>query len=151
MPKDYLQSMSSIEARVGLAQCSKYHDIIKHRRNISSIYREGLAGIDSIKLPPCNTGATYSHFVVRSAIAQQLKDYCLSRGVQLGELLDYYIPDMPAYRDSKRYGNDIARGFLTEVINLPVHMGVSTQDANKILELVIDCIETEGSLETESN
>ncbi len=142
MPADYLQSMTSIEARVGLAQCRKYHEIVEHRREISSVYRQGLAGVKDVRLPPDSPGATYSHFVVRSGLARHLKTYCLGRGVQLGELVDYYIPDMDAYQGCQNYGGAIGRDFPDEVVNLPVHMGTSNKDALRIVRLLLDCIES---------
>ncbi len=94
-----------------------------------------------IILPLCNPGAIYSHFVVRSSIAQRLQDYCLRRGVQLGELVDYYIPDMEAYQGCKSYGGGVGRGFPAEVVNLPVHMGTSNEDGLRIVGLLVDCTE----------
>ena len=136
MPADYLLHMTPIEARVGAAQCEKYHDIIAHRRKLAAIYTDGLGGIEGIQLPPEFAGATHSHYVLRCARAGHIKKCLLQKGNQLGELVDYYIPDMVTYRDCKVVGSRQAHDLLDKVVNLPVHPGVSEANANRIIELI---------------
>jgi perosamine synthetase len=136
MPNDYLQAMTGIEARVGTVQCQSYAEIIRHRRNLARVYLDGLNRTTSLELPIWNPGATYSHFVIRTTKAKQLSQDLLKNGIQLGNLIDYYIPEMPAYRGFKTYCAGNAKQWPNQVINLPVHMGVKLQDAEKIIELI---------------
>ena len=140
MPEDYLSQMVPIEARVGMAQCIKYDAIVAHRRKLAKIYMDGLAQIQGLRLPPANKGATYSHFVLRSDFAQKIKEYALEHGVQLGGLVDYYIPDMDSYRNCECHGSGTGRELPRQVVNLPVHMATSEQDAYRIVQYVKDVI-----------
>ena len=138
LPGDAFEEMCGIEARLGKIQCGRYMDIIEHRRKLAGIYQNGLDGIGDLALPPEHLGATYSHFVIRTQHAEELKPYCLDKGVQLGELIDYEIPDMPAYVDAPYFGEHRSRAFPAQVLNLPVHMGVSEQDARRVVKLLVD-------------
>lgn len=137
LPDDVFEEMCGIEARVGKIQCERYHDIVEHRRLLARIYRDGLNGIGDLILPPSHPGATYSHFVVRTKRVEELKFYCLKNGVQLGELIDYEIPDMPSYVDAPYFGEHHSRAFPAQVLNLPVHMGVSKRNAQLIVKLLV--------------
>jgi len=136
MPSDYLIQIAPIEARVGVVQCLKYDAIVEHRRSLANIYLDGLTGVQSIQLPLSNPGATYSHFVIRCEFAKRLKNYFLARGIQLGDIVDYYIPDMSSYRNYKCHGPGTGRKLPDEVLNLPVHMGMTGQDAQRIVQLI---------------
>lgn len=136
MPSDYLQAITGLEARVGKAQCQSYAEIITHRRNLAKVYLEGLGCTSNLKLPIWNPGATYSHFVVKTSKAELIHQVCLNNGIQLGKLIDYYIPNMPAYRNFKTYDAGHAKQWPGQVINLPVHMGISLEDAGKIILLI---------------
>ncbi|MCB1857565.1 MAG: DegT/DnrJ/EryC1/StrS family aminotransferase [Gammaproteobacteria bacterium] len=136
MPEDYLQAMTPLEARVGTIQCYRYPDIVAHRRKLAQIYFGELAGIPELRLPPRDTGATYSHFVIRTPAATYLRDYCLDRGIQLGNLIDYHIPDMAAYSDAVHIGVGNARQLPEQVINLPVHTGCSTYQAKRLARTI---------------
>jgi dTDP-4-amino-4,6-dideoxygalactose transaminase len=124
LPADYLVGMTEVEARVGLVQCGRYADIIQHRRTIAAAYDRALAGSEDVRLPPILPGATYSHYVVRVPDRPAVLGAALQRGVQLGQLIEYCIPDMPAYRSYARSGDDFsrARRMASETVNLPLHI-----------------------------
>ena len=137
MPVDYLQALTSIEARVGVEQCHKYAKIIKHRRKLARLYLNGLKGMPELELPVWNNGASWSHFVVRTECAKSLIDACLEQDVQLGELIDYNIPDLPAYYNYEHHSLGYSGNLPEQVINLPVHMSCSFNDAKKIVVLIV--------------
>lgn len=139
LPTDAFEEMCSIEARLGRSQCDHYHNIVSHRRKLASIYREGLDGVSDFVLPPNHEGATYSHFVVRTSKAEELKLHCLRNGVQLGGLIEYEIPDMPTYASAQYFGEHRSRIFPTQMLNLPVHTGVNAASARGIVELLKNC------------
>lgn len=138
LPKDAFVAMGGLESRIGLRQCERYHSIIEHRRYLAKIYHEKLSGVGDLLLPPRHEGMTVSHFVVRTSHAAQIKSACLDKGIQLGELIDYDCSDMPTYQEAKYYGLRRSRGFPEIVVNLPVHIGVSDDDALRICEIIRD-------------
>lgn len=138
LPKDAFLAMGGLESRIGLRQCERYRSIVEHRRKLAEIYHEKLEGVGDFLLPPRHEGMTVSHFVVRTSHAAQIKSACLGQGIQLGELIDYDCADMPTYQDAKYFGLRRSRGFPDLVINLPVHMGVSSDDACFLCDLLRD-------------
>lgn len=136
LPEDAFSAMGSIEARIGIRQCARYDGVVQHRRALAELYHERLDGVGDLVLPPRDPGMTVSHYVVRTGQAERIKRQCLAGGVQLGELIDYDIADMPSYADARYHGEKRSRAFPEQVINLPVHRGVSERDAESIATLV---------------
>ena len=98
-PPDYLDRMLDVEASVGQVQLGKYSEIVHQRRKKAKWYDRNLERRSGWFFPPIVEGATYSHYVVRvpkrNAVVREYK----KRGVQLGELIDYSIPDISCYKD----------------------------------------------------
>lgn len=136
MPADALTAMSAVEARVGLLQCRRYGAIVAHRRKLARIYLDGLRDAKNIQLPEDKPGATWSHFTVRTPKARAIIETARRHGVQLGELIEYDIADMPVYKSAAYFGELRARAYVGNVINLPVHVGVSEADARRIITMV---------------
>lgn len=135
-PSDGFHWPSGIQARIGLRQCGRYADIVDHRRRIAALYHQGLSAVEGLILPPKAEGATISHFVVQTENASQIEQKLLKKGVQLGRLIDYEIPDMPVYQDAPYFGAHHSRILPTRVLNLPVHMGVTEKDAQSIMTMI---------------
>lgn len=136
MPKDFLVSLSPVEARVGIEQCSKLRSIIFNRQFLARIYYSLLQKVEAIKLPPYDLGASFSHFVIICDCAHELSSYLLRHGVQVGNLIDYNIPNLPVYRKYRFINKNIACNWPNRVINLPVHMGINRQDVVYICSLI---------------
>jgi perosamine synthetase len=136
-PPDYLDRMLDLEARVGLAQLHKYPTIIQQRREIASFYNEHLREVHGLILPPLVEGATYSHYVARVPDRRGVLKVLGKRGIQLGELIQYSVPHMDAYKRWTR-GSDFPNSYLCSqhTINLPVHCGVSPLERERIVEAV---------------
>lgn len=97
-PPDYLDRMLDVEASVGLEQLNKYPEVIARRRANAAAYDASLEGRPDWVLPPIVEGATYSHYVVRAPTRQGVLEHAAKRGVELGDLIDYSIPEMSPYR-----------------------------------------------------
>jgi len=97
-PPDYLEKMTDAEAGVGLVQLGKYEDIIESRRKKALWYDQNLERRKGWKFPPILQGATYSHYTVRVPDREKVVEEFAARGIQLGELIDYSIPDLKSYR-----------------------------------------------------
>jgi len=136
-PPDHLDLMLPIEARVGLIQLKKYPEIINKRRAAAAYYDQHLPAREDWVKPPIVEGATYSHYVVRVPDRKQVMQHAARQNVQLGQLIEYSIPHMVAY---KRYVNGpdcpISEACSRKMINLPVHAHVN---CSKIVQLVNIC------------
>jgi dTDP-4-amino-4,6-dideoxygalactose transaminase len=120
MPEDYLSQITPLQARVGLVQLTKYRQIVHTRKQCAALYADQLSGLKQLRLPPNNSGATYSHYVVECDEAAKLSEYCRLRGVQLGHLIEYNVGDMATYKHRPTGKYDVARGFVGRTLNLPL-------------------------------
>lgn len=136
LPGDYLLGPTATQGRVGSIQCQRYHKIINDRRNIANYYNEQLQNIGDLKLPPLIDGATYSHYVVRTAHRNELLEHALKQGIQLGQLIEYCIPEMASYKDrpGSRLPCPVASRMAQDTINLPISIGGSFKKAARIIK-----------------
>lgn len=133
-PPDYLDRMLNVEAQVGLAQLDKYDTILRRRRENAELYNEQLQGIPDFRLPPLVDGATYSHYVVLVKNRLSWMHALARRGVQLGQLIEYSVPHMPAYlsyAQGKAFPNSLLCSQRT--INLPVHASLRSRQLEDIV------------------
>lgn len=98
-PPDYLDRMLEVEAEVGLKQLERYDEIIARRRANAAWYDQYLERREGWLFPPIRSGATYSHYVVRVPERKPVLDEWATRGIQLGELIQYSIPLLPEYQE----------------------------------------------------
>ena len=89
--------MLDVEAAVGLAQLLRYESIIARRRANATWYDQNLNQREGWVLPPIVVGATYSHYVVRVLDRKLVLDEWATKGVHLGELIQYSIPLLTEY------------------------------------------------------
>ncbi len=123
MPDDYLESLCSVEARVGIVNLLRYNNLIARRRAAAEYYFNHLKNTDEFKLPPEHPGATYSHFVVQVSDRKKWLEKGLESGIQLGQLIEYSIPEMSAYGLHSLDEFPMAGRFSRHTINLPVWGG----------------------------
>lgn len=117
-PPDHLDRMLDVEAAVGRVQLRKYPENIAQRRENAAWYDRNLAPGLGITLPPIVEGATYSHFVVRVPSREEAMAFFAARGVEVGQLIEYSVPELPAYRGGRDCPQAGAASETT--INLPV-------------------------------
>lgn len=139
MPRDYLESLTPIEARVGTSQLKRYPSIIARRRFNARYYLDNLPESPDSILPVWNDGATWSHFVIRTPKREQIITDGLARGVQFGRLIEYSIPNMASYRSMRFIDAGVANRLSTETLNLPLHCG-SQQALDQVLTAYITSI-----------
>ena len=98
MPADYLEAMNPIEARVGTAQLRRHRAILAARSRRAAQWHLRLAAEPGLlRLPPLQEGATWSHF---SCVVDDREAWVArwrARGIELGTLIEYSIPELPAY------------------------------------------------------
>jgi dTDP-4-amino-4,6-dideoxygalactose transaminase len=147
MPSDYQIQMSGVEAKVGIVQIEKYHDIIQTRRQYSAYYSSALKNIEGINIVKAVEGANYSHIIVLSKNREILLKKALERGLQLGSIIDYCIPNMPAYKKYTPPDEEypIANYYSEHIINLPVSGEFNIEAAHDVVEILRQiCLEAEN-------
>jgi dTDP-4-amino-4,6-dideoxygalactose transaminase len=134
-PPDYLDQMLPIEARVGLEQLKKYPEIICKRKEAAIYYDKNLTVKKGWIKPPLVDGATYSHYVVRIPDREKIMQEMAEKGLQLGKVIEYLIPNLASYKSlnyDKHFINSIMLSTLT--INLPVWGGkILSREVSKFI------------------
>ena len=139
LPKDYLERMVDLEARVGIEQLKKYPEILRRKEEMAGYYDRHLQPIkDKVVLPPLMVGATFSHYVVRVPDRIKTIEALRRKGIQLGWLIEYSVPEMPVYRQYKTgsYPNSYLCSQTT--VNLPLYPGLKTRDLDYINKKFIE-------------
>jgi dTDP-4-amino-4,6-dideoxygalactose transaminase len=133
LPPDYLDRMLNIEAAVGMVQLHKYADIVERQRQHARYYNDHVRAVRGWILPPLRDGATYSHYVVRVENRERILAGFRRRGIHLGRVIDYSIPDMPAYLAMAR-GQEFPRSRLASqtVVNLPISAALSEHEIGHV-------------------
>jgi dTDP-4-amino-4,6-dideoxygalactose transaminase len=138
-PPDSMDFMLGVEAEVGQRQLEKYDEIVTRRRESAEIYNEILSHSGKFDLPPLVEGATYSHYVIRVPDRDAIMEAMARRGIQLGQLIEYSIPNMEAYRDfadPPQFPNSL---FCSQhTINLPIHPRLKPAQIEKIARVLVN-------------
>jgi len=119
-PPDYLEKMLDFEAAVGLEQLRKYpYHILKRRQAAERLVREIPAFEKNWTMPPLRGGATYSHFTIQVPNREDVVSRYARRGIELGNVIPYCLPELPAYRKPD-IGAPRAQRASQSVINFPM-------------------------------
>jgi dTDP-4-amino-4,6-dideoxygalactose transaminase len=138
MPSDYLVGMTNIEARVGLAQLARLDGFVSARRAYAEYYRRHLADLPALSWVDAPPGSSFSHIAARVADKSKVMAYAFARGVQLGEIIEYSVPEMKTYREmSAGQGPFPVSGKLSRhTINLPVFGKYDVRMAEKVVRVM---------------
>jgi perosamine synthetase len=133
-PPDFKDKMLPLEAKVGLVQLFKYDQVIQRRRDAALFYHENISAHEGWVMPPLVTGATYSHYVIRVQNRQRTLEMAAEHGLQLGELIEYSIPESNQYKKFT-IGQEFPKSLLCSktTINLPIYASLSKKDLAKIV------------------
>ncbi|MCK5451792.1 MAG: DegT/DnrJ/EryC1/StrS family aminotransferase, partial [Candidatus Omnitrophica bacterium] len=134
MPVDYMEGMCGVEARIGSINVDRYEAIISRRRAAAKYYFDNRSDNEDFKMPPMVTGATYSHFVVQIPNREKWLQKAIQKGVQLGWLIEYNIPEMKVYGGQRPEEFPVAADYARTAINLPVYGGAHV--ARKVVRMI---------------
>jgi len=121
LPENYMEMMTSMEAKVGLVQLKKYLEIEKKKQFIAHYYNDSLQGLPGLILPPMVEGATYSHYILRAKNREKIIMAAKRKHIQLGKIIEYSIPHLDAYKNyaDEEFPNSLMCA--EEAINLPIY------------------------------
>ena len=102
-PPDYLDKMIDLEAAVGIEQLDKYDEIIMHRKQKAVWYNNNLKKVNGWKFPKVFDEHTFSHYVVLVPNRKEVLDEYKNKGIELGELIQYSIPELKSYAHLKSH------------------------------------------------
>jgi dTDP-4-amino-4,6-dideoxygalactose transaminase len=138
MPKDFLDKLPAVNARIGSIQLDKYDAIKERRRAIAKFYNEELKNLKGITPPRLIEGATYLYCVSSINDRERFIEYMRKKGIQIGNYIPYAIPYMKAHKKYKigDYPNSLLCS--RNIINLPCHPSLSRNELSKIVRCMTD-------------
>ena len=130
--------LDNVQAAVLDAKLRHLSSWIEHRRKTASLYRDGLEGIEGLRLPHFPGDEyfdSYQNYVIRTAHRDQLRQYLKDQGV---ETLIHWAKPMWEHRDLalENPGLPETESICKQVISLP--MSAETTPAQ--VEIVAGCI-----------
>lgn len=118
-PPDFLDKMLNCEAAIGLIQLKKYDHIVKVRRDKAEWYDKNIKKRREWIMPPIIIGATYSHYSVRVPARKIVTKNYLLKKVELGHVIQYYIPNLKHYKTKQNYF-PCAEKASKQIVNFPL-------------------------------
>lgn len=123
-PEDWDELPCELEARVGLVQLSKYDDIIAHRQRNAKRVIDILKDDKRLNLLPYDENATYSHLVAVVEDRAWWEEHYRKKGIQIGILIEYSVPEMTSYQQYKRGEYPKSAYYSEHCINFPIWCGI---------------------------
>jgi len=137
--------LSDVHAALGHSQLGKLDDHVSRRNAVAARYREELAGIDGLALPPEPTGDAlhaYHLFVVhlRDGTRRRLELYERLAALSIRTQV-HYIPVYrhPYYRSAFGYGPGLcpeAEHYYSGCLSLPCYPDLAPADQERVTEVV---------------
>jgi perosamine synthetase len=136
---DFLNVYSRTQAKIGLVQLKKIHDIVKKTTFIAKFYNDELSTLRNIELPPLIDGATYSKYTIRVKKRDEFQKTMEKKGIYVNNLWPYsvaYYPKYKKYLKTGKFKNSLTAS--QSVINLPNYP--SLYDNSDTLDYIVDTI-----------
>lgn len=124
-PADWDTMPTQLEARVGINQLKKYDSIIEQRHANAMYWQKQFEGNDAIEFLPNVEGCTFSHCVALVKNREEWEDLYREKGIQLGILIEYSVPEMKAYQEHKRKEYPLSKYYSEHTINFPNYPGLN--------------------------
>jgi dTDP-4-amino-4,6-dideoxygalactose transaminase len=148
MPADHLVGMTGFQARVGLGQSGRLAGLIEARRRYDRFFRRELAGLPALAWIERPDGSSVSHCAARVERRDEVRAAAGRRGVELGYVIEYSVPDTLAYRRQAPQSPDcpVAREFARSTINLPTSPTFDADMARHVVKVMRDVLAGEPSV-----
>jgi perosamine synthetase len=139
-PVDKEWRMSAFQARVGVGLIKGLHENVAHRRKLGEFYADYLSG-HGWELPrtPGHSECTFLRYPIRIANKAELLQKAEYSRVEVGSWFESVLH--PIRNSLERFDYQegqcpVGERAANEVINLPVHRGVSIREAERIVNFV---------------
>lgn len=129
----YNSRMGAVNAAYLLHGLAQYEERLEARAAVTARYRDGLADIAELTLPPQATeSAVENHhkFVIRTPRRDDLRRHLSANGIDTKIHYRRALVDQPALLDLGRCGGEVknARRIAEQVLSLPIHPRLNADD-----------------------
>lgn len=131
--------LDNLQAAVLTVKLKYLEQQTESRISVANYYYDHLADIESIILPKKEIWArhVYHLFVIQSEDRDNLKDYLLKNGIQVGVHYPISLPKLEAYNylgkvDNSMYANNVD----SSLLSLPIGSHISSEDVSYIASII---------------
>ncbi len=135
--------MTTLQAAIGLAQLDRFPRILERKRRLARWYRRGLAGLP-LDLPPAAPDSENVHWMFSVVLRPEVRldrealgHRLLERGIDWRPFF-VPIPDLPPYRDGRRY--PVAARLGARGMNLPSGPRLTERQVRDICDALTDLL-----------
>ncbi len=133
--------LSDVHSALGLSQLDRLDEFIEARNAVARRYRDGLAGVESIELPPAAPEGGrhgYHLFVIRHPERRRLYDALRAEGILVQV---HYLPVYwhPYYEDRWGFAEGLcpeAEAYYRTCLSLPCFPSLTEADQDRVIEAV---------------
>ena len=144
IPKNYLEKLKPLQARVALQQLQFLDNNTKQRILAAKIYFEGLSEIDELILPPLKLDGShgYTYFPIQYEKRDELVDYCMLNNCDITASHHKNCASMDCFVE---YGRNCpnSEDVATSLIYLPTYPGYSEDAINHNIRVIRSFFERE--------
>ncbi len=132
------QGLPNALAFLAIHQFDKMERINSHRQKIAKIYHHGLQDLTGIRIDPWDGERVWLRYCIRTNRRGELMRIARRNGIYLGDWYD--VPIAPFDVDVNAIGYvqgscPKAERIATEIVNLPTHIGITHEDAERIVSV----------------
>jgi perosamine synthetase len=132
--------ITDFQCALGISQMDKLDGFLQRRRDIASAYNQALREVDEIITPSELGGckSSYHLYPVQLRTRNRNKVFAALKKRGIGVNVHYIpVPHQPYYRKTFDYREGdfpIAEGYFSKCISLPVHQGMTDENASYVIE-----------------
>jgi dTDP-4-amino-4,6-dideoxygalactose transaminase len=147
----YKCNMTDIQAAIGLVELRRYESNLKRRKDIFNQYVTGFNSMKWAIIPPfmeAGKEASYHLFLLRiENISEAVRDTIIQKIFEAGVSVNVHFQPLPLLSAYKNKGYEmsdypIAWSKYQNEITLPVYYNLTDENVNKIIEVVINSVES---------
>jgi dTDP-4-amino-4,6-dideoxygalactose transaminase len=136
----YTARLDTIQALVLLAKLPLLDEANADRRTIAALYRERLAGVGDIELPPTppDSSPVWHLFVIRTERPLELADHLRERGIGTGRHYPdpVHLTDAYAHLGHRRGAFPVSERHAERLLSLPMFPGMTVEQAESVVAAV---------------
>ena len=129
--------MNNIAGAIGCVQLKKLEQFIQRRKEIDSMYREGLSGIEWLELPPKihkNVKSSYYFFWIQLEKRDELAKYLLRNDIYT--TFRYFpLNRIPLFGNTDSVLRN-TKYCMERTLNLPIHQSLTLEDVQKVIDSI---------------
>ena len=147
--------MTNVQAAIGVAQMERIDQFLKNRRDIVARYKEHLAHIPGIVMPPEASWAHNIYWLFAILIDEQQtgisRDFLIDRlSVQGIETRPFFYPlhKQPAYKVDRSVPFPVTEAVASRGLNLPTSNDIVLDDVDRVCRAIITLLKDEKRIQS---